>query len=180
MSKKYLDKTGTERLVEHLKKKATTTSDGLMSKEDKTKLDGLHTYSDATTAASGLMSASDKTKLDGVAEGAEKNQNAFSNVKVGNVTVAADGKTDTLTLEAGSNVTLTPDASSDKVTIAATDTTYSAATTSSAGLMSAADKSKLDGIASGAQVNSVTGVKGSSESSYRTGNVNITDRKSVV
>ena len=34
-----------------------------------------------------------------------------------------------------------------------TDTTYSVATTSSAGLMSAADKSKLDGIASGAEKN---------------------------
>lgn len=35
-------------------------------------------------------------------------------------------------------------------------------------------KTKLDGIAAGAQVNAVTGVKGSSESSYRTGNINIT------
>ena len=34
--------------------------------------------------------------------------------------------------------------------------------------------SKLAGIESGAQVNTVTGVKGDSESSYRTGNVNIT------
>lgn len=55
-----------------------------------------------------------------------------------------------------------------------TDTTYSAATTSAAGLMSADDKTKLNGIASGAQVNSITGVKGNSESSYRTGNVNLT------
>jgi hypothetical protein len=54
------------------------------------------------------------------------------------------------------------------------NTTYGNATTSAAGLMSASDKSKLNGIASGAQVNSVTGVKGNSESSYRTGNVNIT------
>ncbi len=54
--------------------------------------------------------------------GGEPNQNAFSNVKVGSTTIAADGKTDTLTLEAGSNITLTPDASGDKVTIAATDT----------------------------------------------------------
>lgn len=37
-----------------------------------------------------------------------------------------------------------------------------------------ADKTKLDGIESGAQVNTVTGVKGNSEGSYRTGNVNIT------
>lgn len=42
------------------------------------------------------------------------------------------------------------------------------------GLMSGADKAKLDGIADGAQVNTVTGVKGDNESSYRTGNINIT------
>lgn len=35
-------------------------------------------------------------------------------------------------------------------------------------------KNKLDGIEAGAQVNSVTGVKGNSESTYRTGDVNIT------
>lgn len=174
MPKKYLDKTGTERLVEHLKKKATTTSDGLMSSQDKAKLDNLNPYSEATTAASGLMSATDKTKLDGIADGAEKNQNAFSNVKVGSVTVAADSKTDTLTLTAGDNVTLTPNASTDTVTISSTNTTYSEATSSSAGLMSAEDKAKLSGIASGAQVNTVTGVKGSNESSYRTGDINIT------
>lgn len=34
-------------------------------------------------------------------------------------------------------------------------------------------KNKLDGIAEGAQVNSITGVKGSSEETYRTGNVSI-------
>jgi hypothetical protein len=108
---------------------------------------------DATTSAHGLMTAADKTKLNGIATGAEVNQNAFANVKVGSTTIAADSKTDTLTLTAGSNVTLTPNATNDKVTIAATDTTYSAATTSAAGLMSASDKSKLNGIAAGAQVN---------------------------
>lgn len=54
------------------------------------------------------------------------------------------------------------------------NTTYNEATTSNAGLMSASDKSKLNGIAAGAQVNTVTGVKGDSESKYRTGNINIT------
>ena len=102
------------------------------------------TYSNATTSAAGLMSAADKTKLDGVAAGAEVNQNAFSNITVGNDTIAADAKTDTLGLIAGANVTLTADTANDTVTIAATDTTYSAATTSAAGLMSAADKTKLD------------------------------------
>lgn len=86
------------------------------------------TYSVATTSANGLMSASDKTKLDGVASGAEVNQNAFSNISVGDTTIAADSETDTLTLTAGSNVTLTPNATSDTVTIAATDTTYSVIT----------------------------------------------------
>lgn len=95
----------------------------------------------------------EKTKLAGIATGAEVNQNAFSNVKVGSTTVAADGKTDTLELVAGSNVTLTPDATNDKVTISATNTTYSDATTSAHGLMSAADKTKLNGVATGAEVN---------------------------
>lgn len=40
------------------------------------------------------------------------------------------------------------------------DTTYNIATTSTNGLMSAADKSKLDGIQAGAQVNTVTSVAG--------------------
>lgn len=37
-----------------------------------------------------------------------------------------------------------------------------------------AEKAKLAGIETGAQVNTITGVKGNSESSYRVGNVNIT------
>lgn len=44
----------------------------------------------------------------------------------------------------------------------------------SGSLMTSAEKTKLEGIAAGAQVNSITGVKGNSESSYRTGNVNLT------
>lgn len=54
------------------------------------------------------------------------------------------------------------------------DTTYGLASQSSNGLMSSTDKTKLDGIESGAQKNTVLGVKGGSESAYRTGNVNIT------
>ena len=81
---------------------------------------------------------------------AEANQNAFSNVKVGDTTIAADSKTDTLTIVAGSNVTITPDATNDAVTITAKDTTYSDVTTSAHGLMSATDKTKLDTIATGA------------------------------
>ena len=58
----------------------------------------------------------EKNKLAGIASGAQVNQNAFSNIKVGNTTIAADTKTDTLEI-AGSNVTITPDATNDKVTI---------------------------------------------------------------
>lgn len=72
---------------------------------------------EATTSAKGLMSAADKTKLNGIASGAEVNQQAFSNVVVGTTTIAADSKTDTLTLVAGDNVTLTPNAAEDTITI---------------------------------------------------------------
>ena len=112
------------------------------------------TYSEASTSAAGLMSTSDKTKLNGIATGAEVNQNAFSNVKIGSTTVAADAKTDTLELVAGTNITLTPDTANDKITITATDTTYSdAVANGDSGLMSGADKAKLNGIATGAEVN---------------------------
>ena len=108
---------------------------------------------DDTNHTHKFVTAAQITKLNGIAAGAEVNQNAFSNVKVGTTTVAADTKTDTLELVAGSNVTITPDATNDKVTIAATNTTYSDATTTAHGLMTAADKVKLNGIATGAEVN---------------------------
>ena len=73
----------------------------------------------ATQGAAGLMSAADKKKLDGVAEGAEANQSAFSNIKVGTVTIAANGKTSTFTLEAGDNITLTADNATKKINIKA-------------------------------------------------------------
>jgi hypothetical protein len=78
-----------------------------------------HTHPDATSSSAGFMSASDKSKLDDIESGAEVNQNAFSNVRVGTTVIAADAKTDTLELVAGSNVTLTPDTSNRRVTIAA-------------------------------------------------------------
>lgn len=98
--------------------------------------------------------STEKTKLSGIAEGAEVNQNAFSTVKVGSTSLTADSKTDTLTITAGNNITLTPTASSDSFTIAATDTTYSDVVAGgTSGLMTGADKTKLNGIASGAEVN---------------------------
>ena len=58
-------------------------------------------------------------------------------------------------LIAGSNIQIAEDGK----TISATDTTYVDATTSTPGLMSAADKTKLDGIATGAQLNTVETIK---------------------
>lgn len=78
----------------------------------------LTSHTDNTTAH---ITAAERTKWNN----AEKNQNAFSNIKVGSTTVAADTTTDTLELVAGSNVTITPDATNDKVTIAASHPTIS-------------------------------------------------------
>lgn len=77
---------------------------------------------------------------------AEVNQNAFSNVKVGSTTVAADAKTDTLEIAAGSNITITPDATNDKITIAATNTTYGAAGASLGLVKSGGDVTISNGV----------------------------------
>lgn len=86
-------------------------------KVDKVSGKGLSTNDYTTT---------EKNKLSGIAAGAEVNQNAFSNIKVGTTTVAADAKTDTVEF-VGSNVTITPDATNDKVTFAVASGTTSAA-----------------------------------------------------
>ena len=64
-------------------------------------------------------------------------------------TAALAEKQDALT--AGDNISI--ETINGELTISATDTTYSAATTSAPGLMSAADKAKLDGISATAEVN---------------------------
>ena len=114
-----------------------------------------HVHAVATTTANGFLSNTDKTKLDGIAAGAEVNQNTFGSIKVGTTTIQADVKVDTLELKAGTGITLTPDATNDAVTVAVTQDghNHAAATTGAAGFMSANDKSKLDGIAAGAEVN---------------------------
>lgn len=73
---------------------------------------------------------------------------------------ANQSSADDVTLIQGTNITLTTDTTNRTVTIAATDTTYSDATTSASGLMSSADKTKLNGIATGATANigTITGI----------------------
>jgi hypothetical protein len=82
----------------------------------------------ATTSAWGAMTDEDKSKLDGIAAGAQVNVGT----NLGN---SANGTSLTVTSSTGNNTSLP------------------AATTTTWGVMTDEDKSKLDGIAAGAQVN---------------------------
>lgn len=156
---KYLDYDGLLYFYTKLK-------DLFAGKVDKVEGKGLST-NDYTTA--------EKTKLDGIASGAEVNQNAFGKIIVGTTALEADSKVDTLTVSAGANITLTPNAANDTFTIAAKNTTYAEATTTAAGLLSAADKTKLDGVATGATANTgtITGVSANGTSVATSGVANI-------
>lgn len=76
-----------------------------------------HRHDNATISSDGFMSKEDKVKLDGVQTNAEVNQNAYSNVKVGNITLQADSKQDTLVLTAGKNISLGIDSDNDSITV---------------------------------------------------------------
>lgn len=121
------------------------------------------TYSNATTSTAGLMSASDKAKLNGIATGATKvtvdsalSSTSTNPVQNKAVYTALSNKADTASTVkslsiSGTTITATfGDGSTSTLTTQDTNTTYSAATTSAAGLMSASDKTKLNGIATGA------------------------------
>ncbi len=103
-----------EALAGHLENSAAH-----VTAQDKQGWDAKAGTAEATQAAAGLMSANDKTKLDGVADGAEVNQNAYAGIKVGSVTVTANRKTAAVTLEAGSNITLAPDNAAKRIIITA-------------------------------------------------------------
>ena len=90
-----------------------------VTSQDKENWSGKAGTAVATQESDGLESAADKRKLDGMAAGAEVNQYAFSNVKAGNVTVSANGKTATFTLEAGANITISADNANKKIVITA-------------------------------------------------------------
>lgn len=91
------------------------------------KSDTDHTHSTATADANGFMSSSDKTKLDGIEVGANK----FS-------------------LPNGTNGQVLKHNGTEWVAGTDNNTTYSVATSSANGLMASADKTKLDGIETGA------------------------------
>ena len=151
---------------------------------------GNKTVLDNTTAS---YTTEEKTKLSGVATGAEVNQNAFGKVVVGNTTISANEKVDTITL-VGSNVTITPDSTNDKITIGITkediesalgytpgagggisedtNTTYSLSKSGNTITLTGSDGSTTSVTDSNTQT--ITGVKGNAETSYRTGNINLT------
>jgi len=147
-----------------------------------------HTHSAATTSANGLMSKADKVKLDGIATGANKYTHPAHTAKnsgLYKVTVDAQGHVSAATAVAKSDITalgipstnttyanmkgattstagtagLVPAPAtgaanrylrSDGTWQVPPNTTYSVVSTSANGLMSSADKTKLDGIATGA------------------------------
>jgi hypothetical protein len=161
----------------HTHNSATQAAAGFMSTSDKTKLDGIqtgaqvntvtsvntktgsvvlsasdvgaatstHGHSTATQAASGFLSAADKKKLDEIQAGAQVNAVTSVNSKTGAVSLTASD-----------------------VGAAPTNHAHSEATTAASGFMSAADKTKINNIETGAQVNTVTSVAG------KTGAVTVT------
>lgn len=97
------------------------------------------TYGAASSTSAGLMSAADKKKLDGIATGANKyvhpNYTAQDN-GLYKITVDATGHVSAVTAVAKGDITA--------LGVPSTNTTYNDATQSAHGLMSTADKKKLD------------------------------------
>lgn len=114
------------------------------------------TYSNATTSSAGLMSKDDKSKLDGIAT----NANNYALPTASSNTLGG--------IKVGTNLTISNGVLSSK------DTTYSVASTTANGLMSSTDKSKLDGIATGANNYSLPTASSSTLGGVKIGdNINI-------
>lgn len=114
---------------------------------------------------------------------AEKNNGTFYFIEDGNSAVA-DSDKDYIDSQDQKTLNSAKDFTTDTVknyyaktevdTLLNTKADMKEATSTKAGMFSATNKVKLDGIEDGAQVNTVTGIKGSAETTYRTGEVNIT------
>lgn len=105
------------------------------------------TYSPATAAVDGLMSKTDKSKLDGVATSANNYTHPAYAAKASGlykITVDATGHISAVTAATKADITALGIPAQD------TNTTYSPATTAVDGLMSKTDKTKLDGVAASA------------------------------
>ena len=116
---------------------ATSGTDGLMSKTDKAKLDGIGTGSNVKSV-NGKTGAVTLAKGD-VGLGSVANLDQSKAIK----SITRSGTTFTATALDGTTTTFTQQDN---------NTTYGVATSSADGLMSKSDKAKLDGISSGADV----------------------------
>lgn len=142
-----------------------------------------HSHSDATTSVAGFMTAADKTKLDGIEDGATADQTAAEIEAAYNSQVAAVSQADAEAGTSTTVVRWTPARIKQAILAltppggtttwggiigdladqedlqealdakAGTGHSHGNATTSAAGFMTAADKTKLDGIATGATAN---------------------------
>ena len=99
-----------------------------------------HSHTAASASAAGFMSAADKSKLDGITAGANK---YIHPTTAGNKHIPPGGS---------SGQILRWSADGTAAWGADNNTTYGVASQSANGLMSAADKKKLDGVAAGANV----------------------------
>lgn len=102
-----------------------------------------HTHNGASSSVSGFMSAIDKTKLDGIEEKANKYVHPAATARIsGLYKIAVDdtGHVSDVVAVVKDDITALGIPGQD------TNTTYEIATTSTSGLMSFADKTKLDGI----------------------------------
>lgn len=164
----FLDKNGLLYLWTQIKAKLSDKVDkvdgkGLSTNDfttaEKTKLAGIadnannYSHPTYTAQANGLY----KVTVDGTGHVSE-----VTNITAADITalgIPAEDTNTTYTLtKSGNTITLT---GSDGSTLSVTDsdTTYEEATTSKAGLMSAADKAKMDGIEANADVNIIESVK---------------------
>lgn len=105
---------------------------------------------DASIIRDGLVTYRDKIKLDSINEGAEENQNLFNKVVVNTNNLLAKNKNDKLTLVAGKYIEINSDIPTKTLSI---KQVIGLANEVENGLMSAAQKTKLDSLQENAEVN---------------------------
>lgn len=140
---------------------ATTTSDGLMSAEDKAKLDSIDAkgqnqiYDVASWESDGFMSKEDKKKMDSI----EENANNYIHPNTSEIRHVTDeqiaywnakASTDVATTEVNGLMSAKDKAKLDFIDEEVCNLTYENATQFADGLMSLEDKTKLDNIAENA------------------------------